>query len=193
MDERIYSKNIIEFVTVSAEYCAFIERTPELEKEEFVDKIIKILPLLYLKATLLSPEEPEEESYPEKFVTENIYESIRIGIESLLGEEDSYLEVFQTDMKYSEEPLAASISEGLADIYQDLKDFISVLKINVGMSFVGSIMGEYLTSKAGLGYLIVYGGQIFKIDLVMSATFILCILAYLLYAIVSLIEKKYRN
>ena len=129
MDERIYSKNIIEFVTVSAEYCAFIERTPELEKEEFVDKIIKILPLLYLKATLLSPEEPEEESYPEKFVTENIYESIRIGIESLLGEEDSYLEVFQTDMKYSEEPLAASISEGLADIYQDLKDFISVYRL----------------------------------------------------------------
>ena len=129
MDERIYSKNIIEFVTVSAEYCAFIERTPELEKEEFIDKIIKILPLLYLKATLLSPEEPEEESYPEKFVTENIYESIRIGIESLLGEEDSYLEVFQTDMKYSEEPLAASISEGLSDIYQDLKDFISVYRL----------------------------------------------------------------
>ena len=51
MDERIYSKNIIEFVTVSAEYCAFIERVPELEKEEFLDKIIKILPLLYLKAT----------------------------------------------------------------------------------------------------------------------------------------------
>ena len=47
MDERIYSKNIIEFVTVSAEYCAFIERVPELEKEEFLDKIIKILPLLY--------------------------------------------------------------------------------------------------------------------------------------------------
>ena len=46
MDERIYSKNIIEFVTVSAEYCAFIERVPELEKEEFLDKITKILPLL---------------------------------------------------------------------------------------------------------------------------------------------------
>ena len=42
MDERIYSKNIIEFVTVSAEYCAFIERVPELEKEEFLDKIIAI-------------------------------------------------------------------------------------------------------------------------------------------------------
>ena len=76
MDERIYSKNIIEFVTVSAEYCAFIERVPELEKEGFLDKITKILPLLYLKATLLTPEEPEEDGFSEKFVTESMYESI---------------------------------------------------------------------------------------------------------------------
>lgn len=129
MDERIYSKNIIEFVTVGAEYCAFIERSPELEKEEFLDKIIKILPLLYLKATMLSPEEPEEDAYSERFVTENMYETIRTNLENLLGEDDSYLEVFQTDMKYSEEPLAANISEGLADIYQDLKDFVSVYRL----------------------------------------------------------------
>lgn len=74
-----------------------------------------------------------------------------------------------------------------------MPEFISVLKINVGMSWVGSIMGEYLSSKAGLGYLIVYGGQIFKIDLVMAATTILCILAYGMYYIVSLIEKKYKK
>ena len=74
-----------------------------------------------------------------------------------------------------------------------MPEFISVLKINVGMSWVGSIMGEYLSSKAGLGYLIVYGGQIFKIDLVMAATTILCILAYGMYYIVSLIEKKYKR
>lgn len=74
MDERIYSKNIIEFVTVSAEYCAFIERVPELEKEGFLDKITKILPLLYLKATLLTPEEPEEDGFSEKFVTEYVRE-----------------------------------------------------------------------------------------------------------------------
>lgn len=72
-----------------------------------------------------------------------------------------------------------------------MPDFISVLKINVGMSWVGSIMGEYLTSKAGLGYLIVYGGQIFKIDLVMAATTILCFLAYIMYYLVSLLEKRY--
>ena len=74
-----------------------------------------------------------------------------------------------------------------------MPDFISVLKINVGMSWVGSIMGEYLTSKAGLGYLIVYGGQVFKIDLVMAATTILCALAFGMYYLVSLVERKYRK
>ena len=51
-------------------------------------------------------------------------------------------------------------------------------------------MGEYLVSRAGLGYLIVYGGQVFKLDLVMSATVILCVLAALMYVIVALLEKK---
>lgn len=68
--------------------------------------------------------------------------------------------------------------------------FISMLKINVGMSWIGSIMGEYLVSKAGLGYLIVYGGQVFKLDLVMASTVVLCILAALMYCAVALLEKK---
>lgn len=75
-------------------------------------------------------------------------------------------------------------------------DFISVLKINVGMSWVGVVMGEYLTSKAGLGYLIVYGGQVFKLDLVMSSIVVLCILAGLMYGVVALMEmyiSKKRN
>ena len=77
-----------------------------------------------------------------------------------------------------------------------LPNFISVLKINVGMSWVGVIMGEYLSSKAGLGYLIVYGGQVFKLDLVMTSIVVLCILAGLMYGIVSLFERyinKKRN
>ncbi len=67
--------------------------------------------------------------------------------------------------------------------------FISMLKINVGMAWIGSIMGEYIVSKAGLGYLIVYGGQVFKLDLVMAATFILCTLAGVMYFLVVLVEK----
>ncbi len=74
--------------------------------------------------------------------------------------------------------------------------FISMLKINVGMAWIGSIMGEYLVSRAGLGYLIVYGGQVFKLDLVMSATLILCLLAAFMYSSVALLEKlivKYKE
>lgn len=67
--------------------------------------------------------------------------------------------------------------------------FISMLKISVGMAWIGSIMGEYLVSRAGLGYLIVYGGQVFKLDLVMASTVILCLLATLMYASVALLEK----
>ena len=74
-------------------------------------------------------------------------------------------------------------------IPSSLPNFISMLKINVGMAWIGSIMGEYIVSKAGIGYLIVYGGQVFKLDLVMSAVFILCILAALMYAVVALVEK----
>ena len=74
-------------------------------------------------------------------------------------------------------------------IPSSLPNFISMLKINVGMAWIGSIMGEYIVSKAGIGYLIVYGGQVFKLDLVMSAVFILCVLAAAMYAIVALVEK----
>jgi NitT/TauT family transport system permease protein len=74
-------------------------------------------------------------------------------------------------------------------IPSSLPTFISMLKINVGMAWIGSIMGEYIVSKAGLGYLIVYGGQVFKLDLVMSAVIILCILAAVMYAAVAALEK----
>lgn len=77
-----------------------------------------------------------------------------------------------------------------------LLDFVSVLKINVGLTWVGTIMGEYLVSSAGLGYLIVNGSQVFKLDLVMASTVMLCLLAAIMYFIVSKIEtilKKSRQ
>lgn len=68
---------------------------------------------------------------------------------------------------------------------------ISSLKINIGLSWVGVIVGEFLVSKAGIGYLIVYGGQVFKLDLVMMSVMILAVLAALMYQGVALIEKRY--
>ena len=70
---------------------------------------------------------------------------------------------------------------------------MSALKISVGMSWVGVIVGEYLVSRSGLGYLIVYGGQVFKLDLVMASVVILCVLAALMYGGVALLEKRFQK
>lgn len=69
-------------------------------------------------------------------------------------------------------------------------NIISALKINVGLSWVGVIMGEFLVAKEGLGFLIVYGGQISQLDMVMMSIVILSILAFAMYMLVALLEKK---
>ncbi len=68
---------------------------------------------------------------------------------------------------------------------------INALKINVGLSFIGVIVGEFLVAKNGLGYLIVYGSQIFKMDWVMMSVLILAVLAAILYQLIVLLERKF--
>lgn len=71
----------------------------------------------------------------------------------------------------------------------NISTFINSLKINIGLSLVGVISGEFLVSKAGLGYLIVYGGQVFQLDLVMTSVIILGVMAAILYQSVVILEK----
>lgn len=124
----IYDRNTLEFVTVALEFCTFVEAAGQSGLPEFADKAIKLLPLLYLKATLLPEVEEDENSDPELIVTEEMYESVRNRIAALLGEKDSYLETFHPDMQYSDTPIAAFISENLADVYQDSGNFISLFR-----------------------------------------------------------------
>lgn len=67
---------------------------------------------------------------------------------------------------------------------------VSVLKINISMSLIGVIMGEFLVSKKGIGYLIMYGSQVFNLDLVMTGIFILCVVATVLYVVMDYVTKK---
>ena len=67
---------------------------------------------------------------------------------------------------------------------------VSAVKINVGLSCVGVIVGELMVSRAGIGYLIVYGSQVFRLDLVMTSVIILAILATVMYQGVAYLEKK---
>lgn len=125
----IFNRNTVEFVTVAAEYCAFLERVEGMKQKQFVDTMLKILPLLYLKASMLPDVELLGDEDLENYVTEEIYEILRINISTILAEKDDYLEVFLPEMAYSDTPIKKTISEDLADIYQDIKDFIFVFQL----------------------------------------------------------------
>ena len=113
----IFDRNVVEFVTVAAEFCKFLEQTETMKRSAFVDTSLKILPLLYLKASML----PQCET---------------IGI---LAEKDDYLDVFVSDMKYSDQPITKNISEDLADIYQDIRDFIFVFQLGLNETMNDSL------------------------------------------------------
>ena len=135
----IFDKNSIEFVTVAAEYCGFIERARGADRKTFVDTALKILPLLYLKASLIPECEQIGEGDLEVFVTEDDYEVVRFAVADVLGPQDDYLEVFHPDMAYSDTPIKKCISEDLADIYQDLKDFICVFQLGMNATMNDSL------------------------------------------------------
>ena len=75
----------------------------------------------------------------------------------------------------------------------NLSTIVSVLKINIGLSWVGVITGEFLVSKAGLGYLIVYGSQVFKMDLVITSVAVLAVCAMIMHAGIVFLEKVTRK
>lgn len=127
----VFSKNTIEFTAVAAEYCSFLENILDKDQAEVTDTLTKILPLLYLKSSVVDTIDIEYDIFPEITVDEDTYTFILGSIFDKYKANDAYLEVFIDDMKYSDTPISASISEDLTDIYQDLKNFTSVYKLGI--------------------------------------------------------------
>ena len=139
-EDIVFSRNTVEFVTVAAEFCAYIERSNEHDRKDFVDTLLKLLPLLYIKAQMLPNEEKITDEDMEDFVTEDSYEVLRMTIYDLLADKDSYLDVFVADMKYSDTPVTKSISEDLADIYQDVKNFVCLFQLGINETMHDAII-----------------------------------------------------
>lgn len=72
----------------------------------------------------------------------------------------------------------------------NIPTFISLSKVNIGLALVGVIIGEFLAGRKGLGYLIIYGSQVFKLDMVILSIVILCVIAMVIYGLLNLLEKK---
>ena len=80
----IFDRNVVEFVTVAAEFCKFLEQAETMKRDTFVDTSLKILPLLYLKTAMLPETEIIGDEAPESYVTEETYEVLRINLAGIL-------------------------------------------------------------------------------------------------------------
>lgn len=122
--EPVYSRHVVEFVAVANEYCKYAEHASEIKGEELLRILQRLLPLLYLKASFLPEFKPVFEDGNEKFVMEADWIAIHDAFREKFGTANEYLEVFDERINESEGPVVASLAENMADIYQDLKDFI---------------------------------------------------------------------
>ena len=122
MKNFIYEEPTIAFVTAAAQTCLLIEKSNEHERGEWREQMLRLLPVLYLRARLLNQEEEMVDEEPQRFVTEEDYNFALVGIRELMGSDDAYLDVFIDQGVYTDEVQTAYISEQLADIYQELKD-----------------------------------------------------------------------
>ncbi|MBG0859175.1 MAG: DUF5063 domain-containing protein [Bacteroidales bacterium] len=120
----VYSRNVVEFVAVANEYCKYAEHAADVKGDEMMRIMQRILPLMYLKASLLPQLEPYFEDGNEKFVTEADWFRIHDLFKRQFGSADDYLEVFDDKFLVSDRPVPSSLSENMADIYQDMKDFL---------------------------------------------------------------------
>lgn len=120
----VYSRNVVEFVTVASEFCTSVEKVAKLPAEHNLLKMQKLLPLLYLKASMLPKTERLLDEELEKYVSELDYNMLHQKWLLLLNEHDSFYEVFDPSIQFGHETVTASISENLLDIYQDIKNFL---------------------------------------------------------------------
>ena len=123
------SANVIDMLTVANEFCLFTEKAEKYNPDEVLQYYAKICPLLYLKGAILPVVEADEDYLGERFVNEDQWESIYNSLLIVFpGKDEFYTLSYETADNI---PLKASISEHLADVYQDLKDFVLLYQKNL--------------------------------------------------------------
>lgn len=127
MDKKqnpLYSANVMEFVAAANEFCKYAENASEIKGSDLLKILQRLLPFIYIKASLLPALEPVFEDGNEKVVTEADWDHIHDAFRKQFGSADDYLELYDKKINETEDIVPSSISEDMADIYQDLKDFL---------------------------------------------------------------------
>lgn len=128
--DKILTPNALSFIGLCKEYCIAVANASNSEQSEFVDTMLRLLPRLYITANDLavSISGMSDDIFIDDYLDETTYDDAREAIAQLLGEYDTYLDVFEEDMKFSETPITASISEGLCDLLQEFYNFLETVR-----------------------------------------------------------------
>ncbi len=122
-DDQVYSRKVLEMLTVANEYCLFLEKAEEYSCEELLNFLQKIAPLIYLKSVLLPDIEVTDETAVEHYVNEEQWENLFNLLYIKFGKTDQFYFIDMHEKSHSD-PVKGSLAECFTDVYQDLKDFV---------------------------------------------------------------------
>jgi hypothetical protein len=122
-DDPVYSRKVLEMLTVANEFCLFLEKAEEYSASELLSFLQKISPLIYLKSALLPEIEVQDEDAVEHYVSEEQWEALFNVLYHKFGENDQFYFVDNQEKSHND-PVKGSLAESYTDIYQDLKDFL---------------------------------------------------------------------
>ncbi len=140
-EKKIKSQgNIVkDFLLVANEYCILMENIIEYSKKELLEKVQKILSLIYIKASVLPVPGEGNDLYVEKFVQEEDWQFIQNGLAAKLGSNESFFEVFTPDSLETDNTESIGLSEALTDVYQDMKDIVTLFQLGNEESLEGGL------------------------------------------------------
>jgi len=122
-DDPVYSRKVIEMITVANEYCLFLEKAEDYTKQELYQSLHKLAPLIYLKASLLPDIVVSDEDAIEHYVTEEQWETLFNILRNKFDLDDTYSYIDLHEKSHTDAK-TGSMAENFTDIYQDLKDFV---------------------------------------------------------------------
>lgn len=119
----VSARSVLEMITVANDFCSFLEKSEDFAKSGVLTYLQRVLPLIYIKSSLLPDVEIGDEDAIEHYVTETEWEDMFNLLHAKFGEDDIYYYVDNHE-KSHQDPMKASIAENITDLYQDLKDFL---------------------------------------------------------------------
>ena len=131
LKEFVYSSEVLEFVKISKDFIDFLQDEMPEERKDFIGKSLQLLPQMYANMMSIPPNEPEFDSGGQKHVTEEEWSGVYQKIYGILASQNEYLDIPEQEEYDRMEIISRELSDDLADIYQDVKDFLENFRMGV--------------------------------------------------------------